>query len=51
MINENITVSIGGYTLRPTIHHAPEFIVAEADKLLYQAKEAGRNQFKLHSES
>ena len=51
MINENITVSIGGYTLTPTIHHAPEFIVAEADKLLYQAKEAGRNQFKLHSES
>ena len=51
MINENVTVSLGGYTLTPNIHHAPEFIVAEADKLLYQAKEAGRNQFKLHSES
>ena len=50
-VDENVTVSIGGYTLIPSIEHDPEYIVAAADKLLYQAKEAGRNQFKLESES
>lgn len=46
-----ITVSIGGYTLVPLIDHDPAFIVAEADKSLYQAKGAGRNQFIIRSES
>lgn len=50
-VDNNVTVSIGGYTLIPSEHHDTMFIVSEADKLLYQAKEAGRNRFKLHSES
>ncbi len=50
-VDDKITVSIGGYALVPSIHDDPIFIVAEADKSLYQAKEAGRKQFVLRSES
>ncbi len=49
-VDKNITVSIGGYTMIPSTDQDPMFIVSEADKLLYQAKEAGRKQFKLRSE-
>jgi diguanylate cyclase (GGDEF)-like protein len=48
-VNNLITVSIGGYTSIPSLSDDPVFIVAEADKSLYQAKEAGRNQFILRS--
>ena len=50
-VDKNITISIGGYTMIPSTDQDPMFIVSEADKLLYQAKEAGRNQFKLQGES
>ena len=49
-IEEHITVSIGGYTLVPSLSHDSMHIVEEADKSLYQAKEAGRNQFILRSD-
>lgn len=49
-VGDNVTVSIGGYTLTPSAHHDPVYIVAEADKSLYQAKNAGRNQFILRRE-
>ena len=50
-VDDKITVSIGGYALVPSILEDPVFIVAEADKSLYQAKEAGRKRFVLRSES
>ena len=50
-VDKKVTVSIGGYTLIPSIHYDPDFIVAEADKSLYQAKQAGRNQYVLHNTS
>lgn len=50
MVSNKLTVSIGGFTFKPTADHNPAYVIAEADKLLYQAKEAGRNQFKLRSE-
>lgn len=50
-VNDYVTVSIGGYTLIPSVKLDPAFIVAEADKSLYQAKAAGRNQFLLRSAS
>lgn len=51
LVDGKITVSIGGYTLVPSIHDDPIFIVAEADKSLYQAKDAGRKRFILRNES
>ena len=50
-VDDKISVSVGGYALVPSIHEDPVFIVAEADKSLYQAKEAGRKRFVLRSES
>lgn len=48
----NITVSIGGITLIPASHYSLEQAMEEADQLLYQAKQNGRNrvcwQSKLH---
>ena len=51
LVDDKITVSIGGYALVPSIHDDPMFIVAEADKSLYQAKDAGRKRFILRNES
>jgi diguanylate cyclase (GGDEF)-like protein len=39
-----ITVSIGGVTLIPEHQHTPETIMEIADKLLYEAKQNGRNR-------
>lgn len=38
-----VTVSIGAYVVRPDRETPPESLVANADKLLYEAKAAGRN--------
>ena len=51
MVDDKITVSIGGYSVVPSIQDDPVFIVAEADKSLYQAKDAGRKQCVLRSEA
>ena len=51
LIDNKVTVSIGGYSVVPSIHDDPTFIVAEADKSLYQAKQAGRKQFILRHKS
>gem|GEM_PF-6215777 len=42
-----ITISIGGIVLMPHTVKKIDEIIAEADKLLYEAKEEGRNQFKI----
>lgn len=49
-ISKQLTVSIGGYTLTPSVSYDPTYIVEQADKSLYLAKEAGRNQFILRGE-
>ena len=41
-----LTVSIGIATTIPSGSHKMEDLLAEADRMLYQVKEAGRNQFK-----
>lgn len=50
-VSEYLTVSVGGYTMMPSVEHNPDYMVSEADKSLYQAKSQGRNQFVLHSEN
>ncbi len=44
-VTDHVTISLGVATIQPhdgdTNHHE---VVKEADKLLYQAKEMGRNQ-------
>ena len=50
-VSDKLTVSIGGYTLTPVANYDPPYVVAEADKSLYQAKREGRNRFILRSES
>ncbi|MCW8929596.1 MAG: diguanylate cyclase [Gammaproteobacteria bacterium] len=44
-VNDHVTISIGGYSAIPCIQEESTSIVSEADKSLYEAKEAGRNQF------
>lgn len=48
-VDAHLSVTIGGYTLVPSVQHDPAFIVAQADKSLYQAKAAGRNRFIIRS--
>ena len=43
-INDTVTLSIGGCSIIPTDHDRMTALVDEADKTLYQAKDAGRNQ-------
>lgn len=49
MVSKVVTVSIGGYTVIPSNQYEPAFIVSEADKSLYEAKQTGRNRFVLRS--
>ena len=48
-VSTNLTVSVGGYTMVPSVDHSPDCLVSEADKCLYQAKSQGRNMFVLGS--
>jgi diguanylate cyclase (GGDEF)-like protein len=39
-----VTISVGYASLRPTQYQSPMELVEKADKMLYQAKELGRNR-------
>ena len=41
--HDRVTVSIGGVSVIPQAHHCKSEILGHADKMLYQAKNAGRN--------
>jgi diguanylate cyclase (GGDEF)-like protein len=43
-VADHITVSLGGYTLIPTPGMSDSILLDFADKLLYQAKQTGRNR-------
>lgn len=44
LVSDYITLSIGIASIIPTPEKAPEFLIDEADRLLYLAKHQGRNQ-------
>ncbi len=44
--SQPITVSIGLATMIPNDNYKPEDLLTKADKMLYEAKKAGRNQLK-----
>lgn len=43
-VQRQLTVSLGGVTMTPTIGTEPTWLVERADKNLYEAKEGGRNR-------
>lgn len=43
-ISDHVTISLGVATTIPKAEKAMKFLIEEADKALYQAKEAGRNR-------
>jgi diguanylate cyclase (GGDEF)-like protein/PAS domain S-box-containing protein len=47
-VSKFITASIGNASLVPDRNSTPDSIVLFADRVLYQAKQAGRNQLKFH---
>jgi len=46
-VAEVVTMSMGVATMVPGKDNTPEGLISAADKALYQAKESGRNQFKV----
>lgn len=44
-LGKYVTASLGVASLIPTSQNEPEFLIAQADKALYQAKEQGRDRF------
>jgi len=44
---DHVTISLGVATMPPSGTTAPEELITKADEALYQAKEAGRNQFQV----
>ncbi len=42
-VSPYVTISIGAATMNPSHAESPEMIIQEADRLLYRAKEQGRN--------
>jgi diguanylate cyclase (GGDEF)-like protein len=44
-----VTISVGGVTVVPQRHEAPEVMINLADEALYNAKAAGRNKVVWHS--
>ena len=49
-VAEQVTISLGGYTLVPGAGGCNELLLERADKLLYQAKQSGRNRLSYASE-
>ena len=45
LVADHVTCSIGGIAVMPTLETTEENLILRADQLLYQAKEAGRNQY------
>jgi diguanylate cyclase (GGDEF)-like protein len=50
-IGKYVTASLGVVSLIPTSQNEPEFLIAQADKALYQAKEQGRDRFVVFCEN
>jgi two-component system chemotaxis family response regulator WspR len=46
-VAETVTISIGGSSVLPTEKLAATWLLDRADKALYQAKEEGRNTFRM----
>jgi len=49
-VSEYVTVSIGAAVAQPEVKDSEKSLIEKADRALYQAKEAGRNQLKVASE-
>jgi|TARA_B110000240_G_C13391391_1_gene406949 diguanylate cyclase (GGDEF)-like protein len=47
-VAEFVTISLGGATTVPTRESSSSELLAQADAMLYEAKDAGRNQGKTH---
>ncbi len=47
-VASHVTVSTGAISIVPSVELVPSQVVAAADKLLYQAKEEGRNRVVEH---
>jgi len=43
---EHVTISMGVATILPNLKVSPEQLILSADKMLYRAKDEGRNCFK-----
>jgi diguanylate cyclase (GGDEF)-like protein len=50
-LGKYVTASLGVASLIPTSQNEPEFLIAQADKALYQAKEQGRDRFVVFCEN
>jgi diguanylate cyclase (GGDEF)-like protein len=46
-VSQQVTVSIGIASMIPTLNFSPEHFIQQADQALYQAKQQGRNCYKL----
>lgn len=46
---DHVTISLGVATVKPTVDMAPERLIHNADEALYEAKEQGRNRYRLYS--
>jgi len=51
LVSKYVTISLGIHSLIPNSDSTPELLIALADKALYEAKEQGRNQACLYTET
>lgn len=47
-VSEYVTISVGVATIIPDLVSSPEELISAADKMLYQAKQEGRNRVKIY---